>query len=269
MLKEAKRYLKQQQQRDAGGALVTTTTSSSSIAAAAAAVSRASSAAAAAAGAQAPPPQQLSAAAAAAAKVAAARAAALEEDAFLANMGAPRESLLSFRGQGLGSFAVAEDGARDSAAGAGPKGVGPSASNKRWMKEEAKERLEEIAPKATGRDALMEKRAAARQSNRDAAAAADDAMLGGMLGDELGGGDDFKAAMARQRRGRPSFAAEPRLQKRAYTPRFEAHHTVLTLCHASFSLFCFVFFFVLSPPPAQLRKPPFTREHSSDPEPSS
>lgn len=70
---------------------------------------------------------------------------------------------------------------------------------KRQMIEE-KERLEDIAPKATGRDAIFEKRASAREANREAAAAKEDAVLGGMIGDELGGGDDFTAALAARRR---------------------------------------------------------------------
>lgn len=179
MLREAKRYLRRQGRGSSAGSHAALTTRVN----------------------DGPPPRLSSPAAVAVQRVTAARAAALEEDAFIARMGAPRESLLSFREQRLGSFAGAEDGGVD---GGGTRGIMPGGhtsrdDRKRWTKED-RERLDEIAPKATGRDASLEKRAAARQSNRDAAAAKDDDMLGGILGDELGGGDDFRTALARQRR---------------------------------------------------------------------
>ena len=183
-LKEAKRYLKRKEKEWGTGALAVTPASALSAAVVAPHGAPAKEMPC--------QPPALSAAAVAAQKVAAARAAALEEDAFLAQMGAPHENLLSFRAQGLGSFAHAADEDGSAAAAA--------SKSKRWRKEDVKERLDEIAPKATGRDALLEKRAAARQANRDAAAAKEDAALGGMLGDELGGGDDFAAVLASRRR---------------------------------------------------------------------
>jgi uncharacterized protein YcfJ len=68
---------------------------------------------------------------------------------------------------------------------------------------DAKERAEELAPRATGRDALREKRMAVRESHRSFAARKDEEMLGGMVrGDEFGGGggDEFQAALAARQR---------------------------------------------------------------------
>lgn len=83
MLREAKRYLKEQQ-RDAMSTFETSSID-----------------------------DVHSAAAIAAQKVAAARAAALKEDAFLSHIGAPRESLLSFRTLGLGAEILTNPPSRD------------------------------------------------------------------------------------------------------------------------------------------------------------
>lgn len=144
----------------------------------------------------------LSAAQIAAKRVAEARASALEEDALYARMGgAPREGLLDFRTRGVDSVALGADGEMK----------GESVGNKmtpaeaKRARRDAKERLEELAPRATGRDALREKRAAVRESNRSFAARKDEDFLGGMTrGDEFGGGgrDEFAQAVAARRRAR-------------------------------------------------------------------
>ena len=66
------------------------------------------------------------------------------------------------------------------------------------------ERLEALAPAAaTGREALLEKRAAARASNREMANAKEEGMFASG-GGELGGGgaSEFKEALAANRRAR-------------------------------------------------------------------
>lgn len=142
----------------------------------------------------------LSAAQIAAKRVAEARASALEEDALYARMGgAPREGLLDFRTRGVDSVALAADG-ENKGESAGKKMTPAEAKRAR---RDAKERLEELAPRATGRDALREKRAAVRESNRSFAARKDEDFLGGMTrGDEFGGGgrDEFAQAVAARRR---------------------------------------------------------------------
>ena len=138
------------------------------------------------------PEKPLTAAQAAAAKVAAARAAAMEEDAALARLGAPREELLGFRAQGLdGVFGDAEDAK-----------VSKFLSDSKCS---GRERLEELVPKASGREALLEKRAAVRLSNREMANAKEDGMFsaGGWAGNEMGGGgEDFKAALQASNRAK-------------------------------------------------------------------
>lgn len=142
----------------------------------------------------------LSAAQIAAKRVAEARASALEEDALYARMGgAPREGLLDFRTRGVDSVALGADGEMKGES-VGKKMTPAEAKRAR---RDAKERLEELAPRATGRDALREKRAAVRESNRSFAARKDEDFLGGMTrGDEFGGGgrDEFAQAVAARRR---------------------------------------------------------------------
>lgn len=138
----------------------------------------------------------LTAAQEAAARVAAARAAALREDATLARLGAPREDVLGFRNQDLARL----DGAGADAAA----GVGCSAAEARRVRRLRAERLEALLPAAaTGREALLEKRAAVRASNREMANAKEEGMFASG-GGELGGGgaSEFRAALAANRRAR-------------------------------------------------------------------
>ena len=141
----------------------------------------------------------LTAAQLAAKRVAEARASALEEDAMYARVGAPREGLLDFRTRGVDSVALAGDGEKGGLVK--EKGLTPAEAKK--ARRDAKERAEELAPRATGRDALREKRMAVRESHRSFAARKDEEMLGGMVrGDEFGGGggDEFQAALAARQR---------------------------------------------------------------------
>ena len=143
----------------------------------------------------------LTAAQEAAARVAAARAAALQEDAALARLGAPREDVLGFRNQGLAGLAGLDDAAADADAAASR---GASAADVRRARLLRAERLEALAPAAaTGREALLEKRAAARASNREMANAKEEGMFASG-GGELGGGgaSEFKEALAANRRAR-------------------------------------------------------------------
>ena len=127
----------------------------------------------------------LTAAQLAAKRVAEARASALEEDAMYARVGAPREGLLDFRTRGVDAVALAGDG--ENGGLVKEKGLTPAEAKK--ARRDAKERAEELAPRATGRDALREKRMAVRESHRSFAARKDEEMLGGMVrGDEFGGG---------------------------------------------------------------------------------
>ena len=89
----------------------------------------------------------LSAAALAAKRVAEARASALEEDALYARMGgAPREGLLDFRTRGVDSVALGSDGAGGAAKGENVgKKLTPSEAKR--ARRDAKERLEELAPR--------------------------------------------------------------------------------------------------------------------------
>lgn len=192
ILAQAKKYLRQQGLVPAGpGGGV-----GGGIEAAAAAVSKASKSSAAstenAGGA-------LTAAQLAAKRVAEARASALEEDAMYARVGAPREGLLDFRTRGVDSVALAGDG--ENGGLVKEKALTPAEAKK--ARRDAKERAEELAPRATGRDALREKRMAVRESHRSFAARKDEEMLGGMVrGDEFGGGggDEFQAALAARQR---------------------------------------------------------------------
>ena len=141
----------------------------------------------------------LTAAQLAAKRVAEARASALEEDAMYARVGAPREGLLDFRTRGVDAVALAGDG--ENGGLVKEKGLTPAEAKK--ARRDAKERAEELAPRATGRDALREKRMAVRESHRSFAARKDEEMLGGMVrGDEFGGGggDEFQAALAARQR---------------------------------------------------------------------
>ena len=145
------------------------------------------------------PQQPLSAAQLAMQRVAAMRAAALEEDALLARMGAPSGDYFAFRDTG-----VAQLDDPDADAEAGEASRVELRGNRKAFNRDQKERLDELVPKATGREALMEKRAGARQSNRDYQAAKDDHMLGSVPGGDGdimggGGGDSFGAALARQK----------------------------------------------------------------------
>ena len=192
ILAQAKKYLRQQGLVPAGpGGGV-----GGEIEAAAAAVSKASKSSAAstenAGGA-------LTAAQLAAKRVAEARASALEEDAMYARVGAPRDGLLNFRTRGVDSVALAGDG--ENGGLVKEKALTPAEAKK--ARRDAKERAEELAPRATGRDALREKRMAVRESHRSFAARKDEEMLGGMVrGDEFGGGggDEFQAALAARQR---------------------------------------------------------------------
>ena len=192
ILAQAKKYLRQQGLVPAGpGGGV-----GGGIEAAAAAVSKASKSSAASTentgGA-------LTAAQLAAKRVAEARASALEEDAMYARVGAPREGLLDFRTRGVDSVALAGDG--ENGGLVKDKALTPAEAKK--ARRDAKERAEELAPRATGRDALREKRMAVRESHRSFAARKDEEMLGGMVrGDEFGGGggDEFQAALAARQR---------------------------------------------------------------------
>ena len=141
----------------------------------------------------------LTAAQLAAKRVAEARASALEEDAMYARVGAPREGLLDFRTRGVDAVALAGDGEKGGLVK--EKALTPAEAKK--ARRDAKERAEELAPRATGRDALREKRMAVRESHRSFAARKDEEMLGGMVrGDEFGGGggDEFQAALAARQR---------------------------------------------------------------------
>ena len=160
-------------------------------------------------------PAPLTASQIAARKVAAARAAAFEEDATLARFGAPRENLLAFRADALDAAAAA-------AATAATAPPPASAAEARRRRRDAAERLEELAPRATGREALIEKRRAVAASNREMAAAKEESMWGGGGGvrAELGGGDDFGAALAASRRAR-----EARERRRGADPETLARRT--------------------------------------------
>ena len=140
----------------------------------------------------------LTAAQEAAARVAAARAAALQEDAVLARLGAPREDVLGFRNASIAGLA-----GLDAHLAAAPGGVGASSFDARRIRQKkAAERLEALLPApATGREALLEKRAAARASNREMANAKEEGMFASGFGGELGGGgaDEFRAALAANR----------------------------------------------------------------------
>jgi len=139
----------------------------------------------------------LTAAQEAAARVAAARAAALQEDAALERLGAPREDVLGFRNASIAGLAGLDADA------AAPGRVGASSFDARRIRQKkAAERLEALLPApATGREALFEKRAAARVSNREMANAKEEGMFASGFGGELGGGgaDEFRAALAANR----------------------------------------------------------------------
>lgn len=137
----------------------------------------------------------LTAAQKAAARVAAARAAALQEDAALERLGAPREDVLGFRNANLAGLAGLD-------ADAAAPSVGASSLDARRIRQSRAERLEALLPApATGREALFEKRAAARASNREMANAKEEGMFASSFGGELGGGgaDEFRAALAANR----------------------------------------------------------------------
>ena len=137
----------------------------------------------------------LTAAQEAAARVAAARAAALQEDAALERLGAPMEDVLGFRNANLAGLAGLD-------ADAAAPSVGASSLDARRIRQSRAERLEALLPApATGREALFEKRAAARASNREMANAKEEGMFASSFGGELGGGgaDEFRAALAANR----------------------------------------------------------------------
>ena len=137
----------------------------------------------------------LTAAQEAAARVAAARAAALQEDAALERLGAPREDVLGFRNAHLAGLAGLD-------ADAAAPSVGASSCDALRIRRSRAERLEDLLPApATGREALLEKRAAARASNREMANAKEEGMFASSFGGELGGGgaDEFRAALAANR----------------------------------------------------------------------
>ena len=165
----------------------------------------------------------LTAAQEAAARVAAARAAALQEDAALARLGAPREDVLGFRNQGLAGLAGLDDADADADAAASR---GASAADVRRARLLRAERLEALAPApATGREALLEKRAAARASNREMANAKEEGMFLSPGGGELGGGgaSEFRAALAARRRARLARDARRGVDGATAALRLRAH----------------------------------------------
>lgn len=170
----------------------------------------------------------LTAAQEAAARVAAARAAALQEDAALARLGAPREDVLGFRNAGLAGLAGLDaDLPADLPAHlpAAP-GAGASAADARRARLLRAERLEALAPApATGREALLEKRAAARASNREMANAKEEGMFLSGGGGELGGGgaSEFRAALAARRRARSARDARRGVDGATAALRLRAH----------------------------------------------
>jgi len=166
----------------------------------------------------------LTAAQEAAARVAAARAAALQEDAALARLGAPREDVLGFRNAGLAGLAGL-DADLPAHLPAAP-GAGASAADARRARLLRAERLEALAPApATGREALLEKRAAARASNREMANAKEEGMFLSGGGGELGGGgaSEFRAALAAHRRARLARDARRGVDGATAALRLRAH----------------------------------------------
>lgn len=163
----------------------------------------------------------LTAAHEAAARVAAARAAALQEDAALARLGAPREDVLGFRNASIAGLAGLDADA------AAPGRVGASSFDaRRFRQKEAAERLEALLPApATGREALFEKRAAARASNREMANAKEEGMFLSGGGGELGGGgaSEFRAALAAHRRARSARDARRGVDGATAALRLRAH----------------------------------------------
>jgi len=154
---------------------------------------------------------------AAARRVEAARSAALEEDALLERAGAPPANLLSFRSQGL-------DGGFDPDA----SNLGGRAHLSAAARRAASERLDELVPKATGREAMLERRAAVRQSNREMATAKEDAVFDGSFGGfgaaaAMGGGDDFAVALAASRAAKARRDARRGVDREALERRAEAH----------------------------------------------
>jgi hypothetical protein len=87
------------------------------------------------------------------------------------------------------------------------------------------DRLEELFPKATGREALLEKRAAVRGSNREMARAKEDGMFGSWGGGELGGGgdDEFRAALAASKRAKEAREKRRGVDPAAAAARVQAH----------------------------------------------
>lgn len=167
----------------------------------------------------------LTAAQEAAARVAAARAAALQEDAALAQMGAPREDVLGFRNAGLAGLAGL-DADLPADLPASTSGAGSSAADARRARLLRAERLEALAPApATGREALLEKRAAARASNREMANAKEEGMFLSPGGGELGGGgaSEFRAALAAHRRARLARDARRGVDGATVALRLRAH----------------------------------------------
>lgn len=161
------------------------------------------------------PPAPLTAAQEAAARVAAARAAALAEDDALAHLGSSREDILGFRN------------GRNGADGVSGGGNDTKGDSKRFRRETA-ERLEDAVPKASGREALLEKRAAVRFSNREMAVAKEDGMFsaaGWGGGNEMGGGggDEFKAALASGRRAKDARDRRRGVDPSAVALRARAH----------------------------------------------
>jgi len=166
----------------------------------------------------------LTAAQEAAARVAAVRAAALQEDAALARLGAPREDVLGFRNAGLAGLAGL-DADLPAHLPAAP-GAGASAADARRARLLRAERLEALAPApATGREALLEKRAAARASNREMANAKEEGMFLSGGGGELGGGgaSEFRAALAAHRRARLARDARRGVDGATAALRLRAH----------------------------------------------
>jgi len=144
-------------------------------------------------------------------ELSAAEARGLFEGAFLGEWNGRRLAEKFYRGVPGG---VGVPRVRPSAAGGGPSGRswgksdgggGGSREERRRERKRAeraeREKLEEMFPRATGRDALREKRAAARVEGRARAASPDlvAAVPGGGAGGLMGGGDSFSEAVAKQR----------------------------------------------------------------------
>ena len=133
----------------------------------------------------------------------------------MAHLGSSREDILGFRN------------GRNGADGVSGGGNDTKGDSKRFRRETA-ERLEDAVPKASGREALLEKRAAVRFSNREMAVAKEDGMFsaaGWGGGNEMGGGggDEFKAALASGRRAKDARDRRRGVDPSAVALRARAH----------------------------------------------